>query len=82
MLKQADENLADDHFFYIFVTLSGLEQPEYHIVPSAVLAEYLKCEYEKWLHAPGKNGKQHQDTAIRLFKDYEDIYLNRWDILL
>lgn len=82
VLRESNENLINEHFFYIFVTLSGLEQPEYHIVPSAVLAEYLKSEYEKWIHAPGKNGKQHQDTSIRIFKDYEDHYLDRWDILI
>lgn len=58
-----------------------LEPPEYHIVPSKILAETIKQSYQEWLNTPGKKGQAHNDTNIRNFTDYDDIYLNRWDFL-
>ena len=36
-----------DRIIYVFVKLNGLEQPQYHIVPSADVAKSVKIVYRK-----------------------------------
>lgn len=80
-LSQKNETLVGDNIVYVFVSLNELDTPEYHIVPSKIVAETITKEHHKWLHTPGKSGKKHNDTNIRNFFDKNDIYLNRWDLL-
>lgn len=80
-LSQKNEKLVGDNIVYVFVALNELETPEYHIVPSKVVAETITESHRKWLETPGKNGQTHNDTSIRNFFDVEDTYLDRWDIL-
>lgn len=80
-LSKKAETLARDNTFYIFVSLNELGTPEYHIVPSSIVAETVSREHKEWLDTEGKNGQKHNDTTIRLFRDKEDIYLDRWDLL-
>lgn len=80
-LTKKSEELVGDNIIYFFVTLNELEPPEYHIVPSRILAETIKQSYQEWLNTPGKKGQAHNDTNIRNFTDYDDTYLNRWDFL-
>lgn len=80
-LAQKNETLVGDNIVYVFVSLNELDTPEYHIVPSKIVAETITKEHQKWLDTPGKNGIKHNDTNIRDFFDKNDIYLNRWDLL-
>ena len=80
-LSQKNEILEGDNIIYILVSLNELDTPEYHIVPSKVVARTIREEHQKWLHTPGKDGQPHHDTAIRNFYDEEDMYLDKWDIL-
>ena len=69
------KDYCSDVSFYVFVryTFTG-DSLEFFIVPSKVVAEYIKEPAEKWL-------KTHEDTGSRKFADIERIYLNRWDLL-
>ena len=80
-LSKKSEKLAGKNIIYIFVSLNDLATPEYHIVPSSIVAETIKHDRQEWLHAKGKRGQEHNDNNIRKFSDCEDIYLNRWDYL-
>ena len=80
-LSKKNETMKGQNIFYFFVSLNELEAPEYHIVPSEVVADTIKESHLKWLKTPGKNGQKHNDTNIRTFLDSEDAYLNRWDLL-
>jgi len=80
-LAKKNEELVGDNIIYVFVSLNELAAPEYHIVPSKVVAETLKVDYEKWIETPGKKGQQHNETNIRIFKDEEDEYLDKWELL-
>lgn len=80
-LNKSNENLVMNNMVYVFVSLKGLEQPEYHIVPSVVVAKFITEYHKKWLATPGRNGQQHNDTSIRNFLDEEDLYLNKWENL-
>ena len=80
-LSGKNEKLIGENIVYIFVSLNELDTPEYHIVPSKIVAETITKEHKKWLNTPGKNGKMHNNTNIRNFFDKNDIYLDRWDLI-
>ena len=79
-LSKKNENLKGENIFYVFVSLNELETPEYHIVPSKVVADTIKIFHENWLETPGKKGQVRNDTNIRVFMDKEDIYYDKWSL--
>jgi hypothetical protein len=82
ILNKKSEDFQAEHFFYIFVNLgTPSRHPEFHIVPSKVVAKYVTKNHRTWLNAPGKKGQARNDTTIRKFSDEKDEYLNRWDLL-
>lgn len=81
ILSKKNEVIKDDNIIYILVALNKLEEPEYHIIPSKVIAETITKSHKIWLATPGRNGQKHNDNNIRRFYDKEDIWLNRWDLL-
>lgn len=80
-LGKKNEDLIGDNIVYVFVSLNELDHPEYHIVPSKIVAETIKREHNEWLNTLGKNGQKHNDNPIRKFSDKEDKYLDNWDLL-
>lgn len=81
ILSKKNENIINDNIIYFFVSLNELNTPEYHIVPSKIVAKEITDGHQKWLNQLGKNGQQHNDSSIRKFDDFDDTYLNNWDIL-
>lgn len=82
MLDHKAEEYHSKTLFYVFVNLNGAdEHPDYHIVPSAVVARYISTTHQEWLAKPGRTGKPHRDQGIRKFKDSTNEYRNRWDLL-
>lgn len=78
---KAETDIADN-LVYVFVNLKGLKElPDYHIVPSALVAEYCKRTHAEWLAKPGRKGQLHNDGKIRNFDDHSETYLSRWEIL-
>ena len=80
-LGKKSESLEGNNIYYIFVALNNLEHPEYHIVPSKIVAKQVRDSYQTWLITPGKHGQPHKDNPIRKFNDEKNIYLSRWDLL-
>ena len=80
-LSQKNEDLVGDNIVYFFVSLNELDIPEYHIVPSKVVAKSVKESHQLWLETPGKNCQKHKDNSIRKFSDFENQYLNNWECL-
>jgi len=78
--KKLEEYHSPKHF-YIFVSLNGKEQPRFFIVPSKIVANHIKSGHRKWLEGKSKTGKRRKDSSIRKFRDLEERYLNRWDLL-
>ena len=52
------------------------EAPEYHIVPSKIVADTIRKNHEKWLNTPGKKGQKHNNTNIREFYDLEKLWFS------
>lgn len=75
------EDLDRPDLYFVFVNLNGINQPSYHIVPSAVILEYCRTNHAAWLATPGKGGRPHKDNAIRTFTDPDGMYLSKWEIL-
>jgi len=82
MLNEKSEDFfAADHY-YVFVALGAAnERPCFHVVPSNTVAKFTTRSHQKWLRTPGRGGRQHVDNPVRKFTDYEDKYLDRWDLL-
>ena len=82
MLNQKSEDFfAPDHY-YVFVALgSATERPRFHVVPSQTVAKFIAESHQKWLQTPGRGDRQHIDSAMRNFRDEDDTYLDRWDLL-
>ena len=79
LLSKKNEELVGDSIIYVLVKLNGLDAPEYHIVPSKIIARDLKKSHKKWLKELGKNGQPHNDNPMRVFYDLDNKYLNKWD---
>lgn len=80
-LTKKNETLIGDNIIYFFVSLNEMDMPEYHIVPSKIVAKKIIKDHTNWLNSVGKSGQKHNDNNIRIFTDKEDIYINRWDYL-
>ena len=80
-LGKKNEEIIDNNIFYIFVKLNDLDTPQYFIVPSKKVAEYITRVNNEWLATPGKNGQEHNDSSIRIFNDDDNNFLGRWDYL-
>ena len=80
-LSAKNEKLEGKNIFYCFVSLNENDAPEYHIVPSRIVAKNIREGHAKWLATPGRNGQKHNDNPIRKFEDPEDKYLDNWKCL-
>ncbi len=79
--KRAETYHARD-LFYVFVNLRGeMDRPEFFIVPSKVVAKFVKEGYAEWRATPGRNWQKRNDTCMRVFVDKDDEYLERWELL-
>jgi hypothetical protein len=82
MLNEKAENAVSNTLFYVFVNLNGPdERPAYHVVPSKVVASYVRKSHLGWLSKPGRDGSSHLDTAMRHFNDKVNKYLDKWELL-
>ena len=82
VLNKKAETFYADNLFYVFVNLKGPEErPDFYIVPSKVVADFVWNDHQKWLETPGKKGQAHKDNPVRKFRDSERQFLERWDLL-
>ncbi len=63
---------------------------EYFIIPAADMARNVSTFHKRWLATPGKNGRQHKDSAVRAVNvppnNYSYLwrieeYRDRWDLI-
>lgn len=80
-LSAKNEDLVGDSIIYFFVSLNELDVPEYHIVPSSIVAKTVRESHQEWLNTPGKKGQKHNDNSMRKFSDLDNKYLNNWECL-
>lgn len=94
VMGEKNEGVEDDNLFYIFVNFEKKTSvPRFFVIPSRIVAKYVKREHQFWIDNKQQEGKSVATTSIRLFriglddskydidtplaKDYE----NRWDFI-
>lgn len=58
------EGISNRNLVYVFVDF-GSAQPVCYIVPSCVVARYVKVSHATWLHRSGARGQKHNDNPMR-----------------
>lgn len=82
MLNAKAESYFADNLFYVFVNLRGDQsRPDFYVVPSKVVSDYIRTRHREWLDTPGRKGQPHKDSSIRKFRDADRRYLDKWDLL-
>ncbi|MGH7147817.1 MAG: hypothetical protein ACREIJ_07965 [Nitrospiraceae bacterium] len=81
VMDKKHEELCEPNLFYCFVALQGSDsRPKFFVVPSKVVARYVKWQHGYWLSTRGKTVK---DTSMRKFRiPYEDPkgYEDNWKV--
>lgn len=88
-MSEKHEGIVDDAIYYCFVNFE-LEDPSVHVIPSRIVAEALRVDYQTWLATPGKNGQPHKPTKMRRLRptmwgreqDWMNRYREAWDQFL
>ena len=84
-MSNSVENNNSSNLYYVFVNMNGGAEPSYYIVPSKYVAFRVRQDYENWLHTPGKQGQQRNETTMRTFefvdKDEQEQYRDAWYLL-
>lgn len=71
-----NENVFHDDFFYAFVRLNEMKSsPDYWIIPSKIVAPFIKERHSLWLKTLGKKGQQHNDNNGRTFTIVPDKFI-------
>jgi hypothetical protein len=83
IMNKKGENYHSKNLFYVFVNLSeDIDIPPiFSIVPSKVVASFIYKGHRKWLKKPRRDGEKHKDSPMRKFKDLNEEYINKWDLL-
>jgi hypothetical protein len=82
VLNKKAEEYSDDNLFYVFVNLKGESiRPDFYIVPSKMVASYIKEKHAEFLKTPGKHGQQHKNNLVRKFQDSKDEFLEKSELL-
>jgi hypothetical protein len=83
ILSEKCEIYHANDLYYVFVNISEKtdEAPNYTIVPSKIVANYIQKSHANWLKLPKKNGDPRKNSNMRKFNDLEEKYSNRWDLL-
>jgi hypothetical protein len=82
ILTQKAESFRADNHFYAFVLLRQVGvRPDFHIVPSQVVAEYAATSHKRWLAGRKADGNPRKDSAMRNFRDPDQKYKEAWDLL-
>jgi len=69
IMDKKHETSIDPSLFYCFVIISEAKSSfQFYIVPSKVVARYVKEGHKHWLKVKRKEGKNVKDTEMRVFR--------------
>jgi hypothetical protein len=91
MMSKKHEDITSPNLFYCFVNISkSSSEFKFYIVPSKVVAKYVREEHALWLKVKKEEGNKAKETDMRIFrigtKDEKyavptpaaEIYENNW----
>jgi hypothetical protein len=82
MVHRLAEDDVADNLFYVFVNLpTNKQRAEFHVVPSQIVAEYVKSTHQEWPERPGRKGQVHNDNPLRQFADRDNRFLEAWPVM-
>ena len=82
ILTRKSESFSGANHYYVFVLLRGIGlRPDFYIVPSKVVAEYVSSTHSQWLAGTKADGSPREDSAIRNFRDADNEYKETWEML-
>lgn len=82
MLAKKSESFCADNHFYVLVLLRDVgSRPDFYIVPSQVVANYVATSHSRWLAGTKADGSPRKDSAMRNFRDPDQRYKEAWDLL-
>jgi len=86
ILSRKHEGIFSDNLFYVFVDLhEGNQKPDFYVVPSKTVADYIRTTHRDWLEGKTKTGKTRKDSDMRLYEILDDDEakksLNAWGLL-
>ena len=81
MLTSKCEQMRAKTLFYVFVNIDPRALPDFTIVPSNVVARYIRSRHAEWLKGTKRGGGSRKDSTLRVFRDDDGEYLNRWELL-
>jgi hypothetical protein len=59
--------------FYCFVDFGHEASWPVYVMPSEVVARYLRLSHQEWLAAPGRGGKEHKDWPGRFISPQRPV---------
>jgi hypothetical protein len=82
ILNKKSETFFSNNHFYILVAISKLGiRPNFHIIPSEIVARKVREDHDKWLQGTKRDGSDRKNTTMRKFYDWDNEFLERWDFL-
>jgi hypothetical protein len=82
ILNKKAESFADQNHYYVFVLLgSPSSRPDFYIVPSVNVAEYVSNSHRRWLAGTKADGTPRKDSQMRNFRDPDGMYKEKWEVL-
>jgi Holliday junction resolvase-like predicted endonuclease len=83
LLTKSSENFFSKTHYYVFVALKGIGiRSDFYIVPSQFVADSIRNGHSNWLKGKKTDGTSRKDSAMRNFRDKNNIFLEQWDNLL
>jgi hypothetical protein len=70
ILRAKSEEVHAENLFYVFVNIDyNLHAPpDFTVVPSKIVADYVRTTHAHLLTLPKRNGEPRLDSAMRIFK--------------
>jgi len=63
LTKKSESNFDKNHF-YVFVLLHGVgNRPDFYVVPSMIVADYISTTHKQWLDTLQADGSKRKDSA-------------------
>jgi hypothetical protein len=82
VLNEKAETAFEPNLFYVFVRLRSAGQlPDFHVVPSDIVAQYTATHHKEWLSELKANGTARKDTSMRAFHDRAGEYKDAWELI-
>jgi hypothetical protein len=79
--QKVEKQRLAKNLVFVFVLLPPIGSPRFYVVPRRTVAVYARQFHKKWLSELKRDGTPRKNTTMRVFRDLEEEFRNRWDLL-